>query len=47
MVLATTLTTALPSSAIAWPTTAMGSPWWENYERRDTFRCPDQRTLVL
>lgn len=26
---------------------AMGSPWWENYERRDTFRCPDRSTLVL
>ncbi|MFO0038965.1 MAG: hypothetical protein ACK522_08475 [Synechococcaceae cyanobacterium] len=25
----------------------MGSPWWENYERRDTYRCPDQRLLVL
>lgn len=28
-------------------TQAMGSPWWENYEQRDTFRCPDQSTLVL
>jgi hypothetical protein len=26
---------------------AMGSPWWENYEHRDTFRCPDRRTVVL
>jgi hypothetical protein len=26
---------------------AMGSPWWENYEHRDTFRCPDQSSLVL
>ena len=25
----------------------MGSPWWENYDRRDTYRCPDRRTLVV
>jgi hypothetical protein len=25
----------------------MGSPWWENYEQRETYRCPDQRTVVL
>jgi hypothetical protein len=25
----------------------MGSPWWENYEQRETYRCPDQRLLVL
>jgi hypothetical protein len=37
---ASTLVAALPSLA-------MGSPWWENYERRDTYRCPDQRTVVL
>ena len=47
MVLATALTAALPASAGSGPSTALGSPWWENYERRDTFRCPDQRTLVL
>ena len=33
--------------ASAPPSLAMGSPWWENYEQRDTFRCPDQSTLVL
>jgi membrane-bound inhibitor of C-type lysozyme len=25
----------------------MGSPWWEQYDIRDTYRCPDQRTLVV
>jgi hypothetical protein len=40
----------LPAAAIAarppqWQ--AMGSPWWENYETRETYRCPDQRTLVV
>jgi hypothetical protein len=25
----------------------MGSPWWEQYEQRDTYRCPDQRMLVV
>lgn len=29
------------------PSLAMGSPWWEQYEQRDTYRCPDQRTLVV
>jgi hypothetical protein len=33
--------------ALAPRSLAMGSPWWENYEQRDTFRCPDQSTLVL
>jgi membrane-bound inhibitor of C-type lysozyme len=25
----------------------MGSPWWEQYEQRDTYRCPDRRMLVV
>jgi hypothetical protein len=41
------LSSGLSSAAAALPATAMGSPWWENYERRDTYRCPDQRMLVL
>lgn len=26
---------------------AMGSPWWEQYELRDTFLCPDRGRLVV
>jgi hypothetical protein len=26
---------------------AIDSPWWENYERRDRFRCDQQQVLVL
>jgi hypothetical protein len=26
---------------------AMDSPWWENYERKDRFRCTQQQVLVL
>jgi hypothetical protein len=29
------------------PALAFGSPWWEQYEQRDTYRCPDRRTLVV
>jgi hypothetical protein len=28
-------------------TLAMGSPWWEQYEIRDTFLCPDRGRLVV
>ena len=37
----------LPALASGGVPTAMGSPWWENYERRDTYRCPDRSTLVV
>ena len=26
---------------------AMGSPWWEQYELRDTYLCPDRGRLVV
>lgn len=26
---------------------AMGSPWWEDYGKSETFLCPNQQTLVL
>ncbi len=26
---------------------ALDSPWWENYERKDRFRCEHQQVLVL
>jgi hypothetical protein len=26
---------------------AMDSPWWENYDRKDRFRCEQQQVLVL
>jgi hypothetical protein len=26
---------------------AMSSPWWENYEHRDRYLCPDKGALVL
>ena len=26
---------------------ALDSPWWENYERKDRFRCDQQQVLVL
>jgi hypothetical protein len=26
---------------------AIDSPWWENYERKDRFRCEQQQVLVL
>jgi hypothetical protein len=26
---------------------ALDSPWWENYERKDRFRCEQQQVLVL
>jgi len=26
---------------------AMDSPWWENYDRKDRFRCDQQQELVL
>lgn len=28
-------------------TLAMGSPWWEQYEVRDTYLCPEQGRLVV
>jgi hypothetical protein len=28
-------------------TLAMGSPWWEHYETRDTYLCPDRGRLVV
>jgi hypothetical protein len=29
------------------PGPAASSPWWENYEQRDTFRCGEAGTVVL
>ena len=26
---------------------AMSSPWWENYDHRDRYLCPDKGILVL
>ena len=26
---------------------AMGSPWWEQYELKETYICPNQGTLVV
>jgi hypothetical protein len=26
---------------------AMDSPWWENYDKKDRFRCDQQQVLVL
>ena len=26
---------------------AMGSPWWEHYELKETYTCPNQGTLVV
>ena len=28
-------------------TLAMGSPWWEQYETRETFLCPNQGRVVV
>ncbi|MEB3307053.1 MAG: hypothetical protein VKK98_02765 [Cyanobacteriota bacterium] len=28
-------------------TLSMGSPWWEHYEIRDTYLCPDRARLVV
>jgi hypothetical protein len=28
-------------------TLAMGSPWWEQYETRDTYLCPERGRLVV
>lgn len=25
----------------------MDSPWWENYDRKDRFRCEQQQVLIL
>ncbi len=48
---------ALPSIALSWLilvmavpaplVLAMDSPWWENYDRKDRFRCEQQQVLVL
>ncbi|MCS5690468.1 MliC family protein [Cyanobium sp. FGCU-6] len=29
------------------PFLAMGSPWWEDYEQRDSYRCDDRGTVVV
>lgn len=29
------------------PLLAMGSPWWEDYDTRDRYRCDDRGTLVV
>ena len=29
------------------PAQAMGSPWWENYDTRDSFLCRDNNRVVL
>lgn len=29
------------------PLLAMGSPWWEDYDTRDSYRCDDRGTLVV
>jgi hypothetical protein len=28
-------------------TLAMNSPWWENYDQRDSYRCGDRHEIVL
>ncbi len=48
---------ALPSLASSWLCLALNflapfgvavdSPWWENYDRKDRFRCDQQQVLVL
>jgi hypothetical protein len=41
---------AIPWLSLALPTPvglAMDSPWWENYDRKDRFRCDQQQVLVL
>lgn len=48
---------ALPPIAMPWLSLALtvsapfrvaiDSPWWENYERKDRFRCDQQQVLVL
>jgi hypothetical protein len=29
------------------PLLAMGSPWWEDYEQRDSYRCDDRGIVVV
>jgi len=40
---------ALPPAVRSLPAArlAMQSPWWEHYEQRDRFLCPNRSTLVL
>ena len=47
MVLATALTAAQPASARSGPSTAMGSPWWENYTVRQSYLCPGRGAVVV
>jgi len=49
-VLSLLIAVGLPSTAFAsepslWR--AIGSPWWEQYDIRETYRCPGQGTLVV
>lgn len=43
------LLTALSLAAASQPppVLAMQSPWWENYEQKDRYLCPNRSTLVL
>jgi len=34
-------------AALSSPVKAMQSPWWENYELKERFVCPDHGALVL
>jgi hypothetical protein len=37
----------LVAQVVAPPLLAMSSPWWENYDLRDSYRCSDRATVVL
>lgn len=38
---------ALPPLALLQPALGMQSPWWENYNQKDRYLCPNQGMLVL
>jgi hypothetical protein len=46
---ATLLTLAVMplASPLASPLQAMNSPWWENYDVKERYRCPDQATVLV
>ena len=41
------LSTCLLLAALDSPVKAMQSPWWENYDLKERFVCPDHGALVL
>jgi hypothetical protein len=41
------LCTCLLLAPLASPGQAMQSPWWENYDQKERFVCPDRGALVL